>query len=164
MSIESSFEKPQMPEPEKEPQEEIELKQEKSKLQTEFEKHEKEREKIQGEVRPEIEAKFRSGLESLHTKIQSTEKFPPKDKLEEFIEEIPIFAQLAEGAKNIFIGSLLIKKKFRSPDQEVFVEQGMKSLELFIHTSVLKKGGEIWLQQKMEERETKNIQSEKIEE
>lgn len=163
MSIESFFEKPQIPEPEKEPQEEIEPKQEKSELQAEFEKDEKEMLKLEREARPEIEAKFRSGLESLHTKIQLTEKFPKKDKLREFIEGIPVFAQLEKGAKKMFMGSLLIKKEFRSPDQQIFIEQGMKSLELFIHTSALKKGGDAWLQQKMEQRET-NIQPEKVEE
>lgn len=149
MFKESSFEKMQAPEPEPE------SKKEKSEAQIKFEKDKEEMEKIEAAIRPEIEAKFKNALESLYTKIQSIQEtkkdFPSRTKLEELIEEIPVFAKLAEGAKKMFIGALQIKKEFRSPNPEVFIEKGMEILGLFIHTETLKRGGEIWLQGRLEQ-------------
>lgn len=157
MSIESSLEKNQMPEPEKE----------KSETLTRFEKHKEEMEKIERETKPEIEEKLRDALEVLHSRIQSVQEskkdFPSRTELGDLIEEIPVFARLAEGAKKMFVHALENKKEFRSPDPQIFIKKGMEVLELFIHTATLKKGGEAWLQQKAEQRAEK-IQPEETEE
>ncbi len=157
MFKESSFEKMPTPEP----------KQEKSEVEIKFEKHKKEMEEKEKESRPEIEAKFRDALGLLHTRIQSTKEsnksFPPGSELRKLIEGISVFAQMAEGAKKMFVVSLQSVKEFKSPDPEVFIEKGMKSLELFIHLATLKKGGEAWLQERLEKRleETQPKEAEK---
>jgi len=146
MSQEPSFEKMPAPEPKKE----------KSEVQIEFEKHEKEMEEKEKEVRPEIEEKFRDALGVLHTEIQSTteskKSFPSESELRKLIEGITVFAQMAEGAKRMFVDALQTAKEFKSPDPEVFINKGMEVLDFFIHTATLKKGGEAWLQEKLEER------------
>jgi hypothetical protein len=150
MFKESSFERMPAPEPKKE----------QSEAQIEFEKHEKEMEGKEKESRPEIEAKFRDALGLLHTRIQSTKEsnknFPAESELKKLIEGISVFAQMAEGAKKMFVASLQSAKEFKSPDPEVFIEKGMKALELFIHLATLKKGGDAWLQEKSEKRSKEN--------
>jgi len=132
----------------------------KEKLKLEHEKHEKEMEVKENEVRPEIEAKFRDALESLRTKIQAIQKpdnkFPSRDALGELLEEIPVFAHLEKGAQEMFLDVLVNKKEFRSPDSQVFVAKGMEVLGFFINKAVLKKGGDLWLQERMEKRAAKN--------
>lgn len=127
------------------------------KAREEHEQHKKEMEEKEKEVKEEIEKKFRDALESLYNKIQPIKEpdneFPSGDKLRDLIEEIPLFAQMQEGGKRMFVKSLESDKGFRSPILEVFVEEGMDALSLFIHIAILKEGGNRWLQERQEKRE-----------
>ncbi len=126
----------------------------KDKISEEFNKSEAEMKEKEKEVRAEIEAKFRKALESLHKEIQSAQEsakeFPSQKELRELIEEIPLFAQMQEGAKNMFVGVLATHKEFRSPDSQVFVNHGMDALKLFIELAIVKEGGNLWLQERAE--------------
>ncbi len=128
----------------------------KEKMLAEHEEYKKEMEAKENEVRPEIEAEFKNALEALHTKIQgirnSDKEFPSRDALGELLEKIPLFARMQEGAQNMFLDVLESKKEFKSSDPQVFIAKGMKVLDLFINLAVLKKGGDLWLQERMEKR------------
>lgn len=153
----SEIKKEIFPDKEKEaPKTDIEIKRENQKeikKETEFEKDVKEMEKKEEELRPEIEAKFKDALKLLHLRIQLTKEseksFPSKDKLRELIEGISVFAQMQEGAKQMFVSALQTTKEFRSEDEYVFVEKGMEFMGLFIALEAAKRAGEIWLQEKM---------------
>ena len=179
MFKESSLEKAQETEPKKEEINTVpETKEEippgkketetQTKQRTEFEKHKKEMREKEEEVKPEIEAKFRNALELLHGEIQSVkelnESFPSKDELRKLIERIPIFARMAEGAKTMFTESLVRIKQFHSPEPAVFIEKGMEVLGIIIHFEVLKRGGEAWLQERLEklERKPEEVQPKEI--
>lgn len=172
-----SFETPNFPLPPEKPKEKIkyprqieldnslrpkedESAEDKKKWREEFERHGKEMDAKQKEVRPEIEAKFKNALESLHTKIQSIQKpdkkFPSRDALGKLLEEIPVFAQMQEGAKKLLLNSLEIHKEFKSPNPQIFVAKGMELLGFFIDLAAMKKGGDLWLQERMEKREGKS--------
>ncbi|MBU2109596.1 hypothetical protein KKB71_01385 [Patescibacteria group bacterium] len=162
-----SFEKIIEPEPEKKDEEKVQEKplektsektqsEQQEKLKAESDQKDAEMKQKDAEVRPEIEAKFRDALGTLHTKIQSIQEagndFPSKDKLRTLIEGVSVFAQMQEGAKKIFVDALDRKKEFCSPDPMVFIEKGMEVLGIIIHAEVIKKGGDLWLQERMEKR------------
>lgn len=135
----------------------------KEKMLAEFKEHEKEREAKENKVRPEIEAEFKNSLEALHTKIQgvrkSAKEFPSRDTLGGLLEEIPLFARMQDGAQNMFLDVLESKKEFKSPDPQVFVSKGMEVLGLFINIAAIKKGGDLWLQERMEKRAAQSEKS-----
>jgi len=116
------------------------------------EKDEEEMRKEEAEVAPEIEANFRDSLSLLHVRIQlrksSEKEFPDKKELAELLENIPLFAELEQGAQKIFVTALDKEEDFRSDDEKKFVDKGMEVLDLFIHTAILKKGGDAWLAKK----------------
>jgi len=71
---------------------------------------------------------------------------------------------MQKGAKRMFVDALDRKKEFRSPDPVIFINKGMEALGIIIHTKILHKGGEAWLQERLKtfERETEGIQREVI--
>jgi len=135
---------------------------EEKKLKEEIDKEMEEKEK---EVKEEIEKKYREALASLFSEVQSLKnsdknflEFIPEDKWRELIEEIPLFSEMQEGGKRMFIKSLVSNKEFLSPNPEVFIEKGMEVLDIFIHIAILKESSNRLLQERQARREAEAAQ------
>lgn len=116
-----------------------ERRKEKEKEDTEKDIEKKEKKK---EPRKETEKRFKEGLEMLYIRIEvykdEAKKFPPDNKLKEYIEEIPPFSEMGDGARKMTFDALKSHKEFKSGDKEAFVKKGMEVLSYLILLKTLK--------------------------